>query len=135
MKRSVVTECHSLKIIPISIITRFARFCSLIAIRLSGEAVDAGAVPGTVKVTTTSDNGYIKKQISFERSDVSENTADLLERLKYSRLVATYTDETGRERVAGSPNFPLALDYTIGGGVCSVTLRGEDTAPDGFLAV
>lgn len=94
---------------------------------------NAAAVPGTVKVSTTTDNGIIKKKITFERSDVSYITADTLEGLKVSRLIATYVDESGRRRVAGSPDWPLSLDYTIGDGVFTVTLQGEDTVPDAFL--
>lgn len=91
------------------------------------------AVPGSVKVSTTSDNGIIKKKITFERSDVSGSSADALEGYKVSRLIATYVDESGKRRVAGSPDWPLSLDYSIGDGVFSVTLQGEDTAPDAFL--
>ena len=94
---------------------------------------DAVAVPGSVKVSTSSDNGIIKKKITFERSDVSDKTADILEGYKETRLIATYVDESGRRRVAGSPDWPLSLDYTTADGVFSVTLQGEDTAPDAFL--
>ncbi len=59
-------------------------------------------------------------------------TADALGGYKVSRLIATYVDESGKRRVAGSPDWPLSLDYSIGDGVFSVTLQGEDTAPDRF---
>ncbi len=99
---------------------------------LGGED-DALAVPGSIKVSSSSDGGILKKKITFERSDVSDKTADLLEGYKVSRLVATYVDESGKRRVAGSPDWPLTLDYNTGDGVFSVTLQGEDTAPDAFL--
>lgn len=133
MNRSTVSSCHSLKIIPLALLSRFARFGSRVSMMLLGEAIDAEAVPGSVKISTTTDNGKIKKKITFERSDVSETVADLLERFKVLRLVATYVDESGKQRVAGCPDWPLSLDYTTEGGVFSVNLQGEDIHPDGFL--
>lgn len=134
MNRSIVSTCHSLKIIPLARLSRFARIQSRVIIMLLGEAIDAEAVPGTVKISTTTDNGKLKKKITFERSDVSESVADILEGYKVSRLVAVYIDESGKQRVAGSPDWPLTLDYTTEGGVFIVTLQGEDVRPDGFLA-
>lgn len=134
MDRFTVSSCHSLKIIPLARISRFARFGPRVGMMLLGEAVDAEAVPGSVKTSTTTDAGRTKKKITFERSDVSERSAALLEMFKALRLVATYVDESGKRRVAGSPDWPLSLDYTTEGGVFTVTLQGEDTRPDGFLA-
>lgn len=134
MNRSTVSACHSLKIIPISQLSRFARIRSKVIIMLLGDPIDIKAVPGSIKISTTDDEGKIKKKITFERSDVSETTADLLEGYKVLRLVATYIDESGRERVAGSPDWPLSLDFTTEGGVFSISLQGEDTHQDGFLA-
>ena len=112
MTRSTVSSCHSLKIIPLSRVSRFARIKSRVVMLILGSEDDAVAVPGSVKVSTT---------------------ADALEGYKVSRLIATYVDESGKRRVAGSPDWPLSLDYSIGDGVFSVTLQGEDTAPDAFL--
>lgn len=134
MDRSTVSTCHSLKIIPLARLSRFARIQSRVIMMLLGEAIDAEAVPGTVKISTTTDNGKLKKKITFERSDVSESVADILEGYKVSRLIAVYVDESGKQRVAGSPDWPLTLDYTTEGGVFIVTLQGEDVRPDGFLA-
>ena len=133
MERSTVSVCHSLKLVPLSSMTRFARFASCVIMELLGEVVDAEAVPGTIKVTTTTESGKIKKKIPFERSDVSETTANLLGLLKALRLVAIYTDESGKRRVAGSPDWPLSMEYVAEGGVFTVTLQGEDVNPDGFL--
>jgi len=134
MNRTIVSTCHSLKIIPISRLTRFARINSRVVMMILGDADDAEAVPGSIKFSHTSENGVLTKKITFERSDVSHITAAILDGYKVSRLVATYVDESGKRRVAGSPDFPLSLDYGTDGGVFSVTLQGEDTAPDAFLA-
>ena len=133
MDRYTVSACHSLKLIPLGMVARFVRMSTRVRMMLLGEAVDAVAVPGSIKVSATSDKSKIKKKITYERSDVSESVADMLELYKYVRLVATYVDESGRRRVCGSPDWPLALDYAIEGGVFTVTLQGEDLKPDGFL--
>lgn len=133
MDRFTVSTCHSLKIIPLSRLTRFSRIQSRIVMMVLGSADDAAAVPGSLKLSHSSENGVIKKKISFERSDVSNLTADILNGYKVSRLIATYVDESGKRRVAGSPDCPLSLDYSTEGGVFSVTLQGEDAVMDGFL--
>lgn len=134
MDRSTVSVCHSLKIIPLSRVTKFVRINSRVVMETLGAPDDAGAVPGSVVTSHTSDNGIVKKKIVFERSDVTEQTMNLLESYKASRLIATYVDESGKLRVAGSPDYPLSLDYTVGEGVFTVALDGEDTAADAFLA-
>lgn len=133
MDRFTISACHSLKLIPLDIVARYVRLSSRVSMLLLGEAIDAVAVPGTIKISTSNDKGKIKKKITFERSDVSESVADMMERYKVTRLVATYVDESGRRRVCGSPDWPLSLDYAIEGGVFTVTIQGEDTMPDGFL--
>lgn len=134
MKRTTVSVCHSLELIPFSQIGRFSKIGSSVFMIVVGELLPSGAVPGTVKCSHTSEDGKVKKKITFERSDVSKEMADELERYKNSRLIAVYVDESGHRRVSGSPNYPLSLDYAISGGVFSVTLQGEDSSPDAFLA-
>lgn len=133
MTPHTVSACHCLKIIPLSRIKKFARIKSRVIMRLSGNADDARAVPGTIRLSYTTENGVVKKKITFERSDVSETVADILDAYKVSRLIATYIDESGEHRVAGSPDYPLALDYVTEGGVFTVALQGEDTDQDAFL--
>ncbi len=134
MEQLTVSVCHSLKIIPVDRLMRFARYHSRVILMFVGTPDDAAAVPGSVRISTATDKGIIKKKITFDRSGVSDSAADILESYKCQRLVATYVDENGNTRVAGSPDFPLTLDYTTGDGVFAVTLSGEDTQPDGYLA-
>ena len=133
MNRSTVSTCHCLKIIPISQLSRFARLQSKVIMMAVDDPIDIKAVPGSIKISTTESDSRVKKKITFERAGVSETTADILEGYKALRLVATYIDESGRERVAGSPDWPLSLDFTTEDGVFSISLQGEDTRPDGFL--
>ena len=59
MGQLTVSVCHSLKIIPVTRFTRFARFHSRVIMITTGTSDDADAVPGTIKISTTSDNGII----------------------------------------------------------------------------
>ena len=134
MKPVVVSVCHSLQIIPTSRIIGFARIQSKVIMKSSGVAIGTKYIPGTIKVSAIKDNGIIKKGITFEQSGVSQSVADLFEGYKAKRFIATYIDETGNRRVAGSPAWPLSLDYTFENGVFKLTLQGEDTLPDGFMS-
>ncbi len=132
MTRSTVSSCHSLKIIPLSRVSRFARIKSRVVMLILGARTTRWQCRAASRYRQPPITVY-KKKITFERSDVSDITADALGGYKVSRLIATYVDESGKRRVAGSPDWPLSLDYSIGDGVFSVTLQGEDTAPDAFL--
>ena len=100
---------------------------------LIGRPENADAVPGTIKVSTTADNSIYKKKITYEMAEVTSDKAQNLEKLKKIRLIATYIDESGNDRVCGSPDYPLSLDYLDEGGVYTITLSGEDTCIDAFL--
>lgn len=134
MNRTTISVCHSLSIIPLSDLTRYVRIKSKVMMSVSGKAFDPKAIPGTIKVTATSDKGIIKKKISFDCSDVSLPTVEELELYRFRRLLAVYIDESGYHRVCGSPDHPLTLDCIIEGGVLSSSLEGEDSVQDGFLA-
>ncbi len=135
MNRSVVSACHDLKIIPVSRIIRFVRIQTGVRMMILGDPVDAKEVPGTLRVSSTQENGVIKKKITFERSGISEVAADLLEVFRFSRFIVTYIDETGKRRACGSPEWPLSLEYVQEGGVFSVTVQGKDVLQDGFFLV
>ena len=77
MEQLTVSVCHSLKIIPVVRLTRFARFRSRVILITVGTPDDAAAVPGSVKISTTADKGIIKKKITFDRSGVSDSAADI----------------------------------------------------------
>lgn len=66
MEQLTVSVCHSLKIIPVVRLTRFARFRSRVILITVGTPDDAAAVPGSVKISTTADKGIIKKKITFD---------------------------------------------------------------------
>lgn len=133
MNTNIVSGCHTLELIPINRLTRFARINSRAVILTLGDAEPAKEVPGSVKISTSNDKGIIKKKITFERTGVSSVETDILNSYKTTRLVATYIDETGNRRVAGCPDYPLTLDFSISDGVYSCVLEGEDTELDAFL--
>lgn len=94
---------------------------------------EAEAIPGSIRITTTSEDGVIKKSITYKRRTVDRATANLLEGYKVTRLVAIYTDETGNQRVTGSPDYPLKFSYTSGDGVFTCKLEGEGDTIDPFI--
>ena len=59
MEQLTVSVCHSLKIIPVARLTRFARYRSCVILITVGTPEDAAAVPGSIKISTTSDKGII----------------------------------------------------------------------------
>ena len=133
MNTNTVTGCHTLAIIPLTNLLRFARIGSRAVILMLGEPEAAKEVPGSVKVSTSTDDGVIKKKITFDRTGVNAIETDRLNGYKSTRVIATYIDENGNRRVAGSPNYPLTLNFSIEGGAYSCVLEGEDTNPDAFV--
>lgn len=94
---------------------------------------DARAVPGSIEVNPSANDGIFTKNITYLRADVSPEVSENLEAMRNSRLIAIYVDETGSLRVCGSPDYPLTLDYFNKGGVFHVILSGKDTVGDAFL--
>lgn len=135
MAKKTVTVCHCLKLIPTNRLIRFAEIGPKIIIALYNHAVSSpDVVPGTVSMTTKIEDGIYSRSIDFEITEVNADTSEVLSLLKTQRLVATYKDESGNDRVCGSPSFPLSLDYHDEDGVFKVSLAGKSNSPDGFLS-
>lgn len=131
-----VSAIHSLMLVPIDRLSRFAHVNAGVVLSFLKDPDDAHAVPGSIRVTVTSDSsedGIFKKTISFKRISVDRQTTNLLNSYKISRLIAIYTDETGNRRVSGSPDYPLSFSYTSGEGVYTCKLEGEADTIDPFI--
>ena len=134
MAKKTVTVCHCLKIIPTLHLIRFAQIGPrTIMTFYKSEIQDPEVVPGTVSMTTEIEDGVYSRSIDFEITEVNAETSEMLSLLKTQRLVASYKDESGNNRVCGSQNFPLSLDYNDEGGVFKVSLTGKSNMPDGFI--
>lgn len=133
MSKRIISACHSLELVPTGRFTRFVRVDSRVIISMVGSGVDAHAIPGTIKLTTSAENGVNTKSLTYNRAGVSPEVTERLERCRSRKIVAIYTDESGRRRVCGSPGFPLSFEYIEKEGVYSVTLTGKDCGSDGFL--
>lgn len=133
MNAAIISECHSLELVPIERLERFARINSQAVIIRLRKADPAGEIPGTVKVSANTENGMIKKKITFDRAGVGPAATDRLKNYTVLRMIALYVDESGNRRVSGSPDHPLAFSFTIAGGVYQCVLEGSDTEPDAFL--
>lgn len=128
-----VSAVHSLQLIPVDRMSKFAVLQNHAFIVLTDLQDSAGEIPGSVKIQTSDDDGKIKKTITYKRRPVDLPTANLLESYRHRRLIAVYVDETGSRRVAGSPDYPLTFSFTSGDGVFSCKLEGETTGIDPFL--
>lgn len=134
MARKIVTVCHSLKIIPVDLIIRFAELGSKVIMKyFISEHQIPDVVPGTVIMQTGIDDEGYARNIDFEITEVNPDTADTLSLLRTQPVVATYRDESGNPRVCGSPDYPLTLEYHDEGGVYKASLSGKSPGPDGFL--
>ncbi len=131
--KHTVSVCHGLRLVPIDAITRYGRIGAEVIMRTKDAGLGAKAINGSMTVlTSTDDTGFMKKTITYRRSEGWASDIEELDRLVATRLVATYVDERGRGRVCGSPDFPLSLKYQIAGGLLMVTIEGSDTTADAF---
>lgn len=128
-----VSAAHSLQLVPINRLSKFAQIQAGVMLVYLAQPDNAEAIPGSIRITTNSESGVIKKTITYKRRTVDRETANLLEGYKVTRLVAVYTDETGNKRVAGSPDYPLKFSYTSGDGVFTCKLEGEGITIDPFI--
>lgn len=136
MAKKTVTVCHCLKIIPAGHIIRYVKIGARIIMTFyKSDIQNPDVVPGTVLMTTETENGIYSRSIEFEITEVNADTSEILSLLKTQRLVASYKDESGNDRVCGSPDFPLSLDYHDEDGVFKVSLTGKSNTPDGFLTL
>lgn len=128
-----VSAAHSLQLVPINRLSKFAQIKAGVMLVFLEQPDEAEAIPGSIRITTNTEDGKIKKSISYKRRIVDRATANLLEGYKVTRLVAIYTDETGNQRVAGSHDYPLKFSYTSGDGVFTCKLEGEGNTIDPFI--
>ena len=128
-----VSAAHSLQLVPIDRLSKFAQIKTGVMLVYLSQPDNANAIPGSIRITTSIEGGVIKKSITYKRMTVDRTTANLLEGYKVTRLVAVYTDETGNKRVAGSPDYPLKFSYTSSDGVFTCKLEGESLTIDPFL--
>lgn len=128
-----VSAAHSIQLVPINRLSKFAQVKAGVMLVYLQQPDEADAIPGSIRITTSEEEGKIKKSITYKRRTVDRVTANLLEGYRVTRLVAVYTDETGNKRVAGSPDYPLKFSYTSGDGVFTCKLEGEGDTIDPFI--
>ncbi len=135
MRRNPFSVSRGLRLIPIDGIISFAKINFTAYIKLFRDASEGRIIPGTLQISSSSEDGLVKKTAKYERAEVTPETMMELEKFKNTRFIALYRDEQGCDRVMGSPDWPVRLDYWIEGGVLSVTFSCEDTEPDGFAVI
>lgn len=123
--------CSELRLVDEELVRVFYVQNMMAHVEIYLEPMDAGAVPGSVTMSDTEKDGVTAKEINFKCELTRENIWRLT-RLRTKRLIAYYRDALGRERVCGSPTWPLTLGFTAESDGLNVTLRGSDTGPDPY---
>lgn len=133
MPRQYLSAVHSLSLIPVSKLLVFACVGGGVRVVCLDAPEDAGAIPGSVKISSTESSGIIKKTMTYKCQSAGAPALLRLEGYRASRLVAFYVDETGARRAAGSPDFPLRFSFTFSDGVFSCKLEGDSLTEDPFV--
>lgn len=134
MKRTTMSVCRDLLLYPVTSVYTYSRIRSEARFGSFTGGIEADAIPGTITLVETEEEDVKNRKITYQAAEMTPEAADRLSQLKKCKLIAVYTDESGRRRVAGSPSWPTALDYTSVGGVNTVVLTYSDTEQDAFLA-
>lgn len=132
MKSNARGVCSGLILTFTNDVIRYARSFKTVFLSTI-QSYKAAETPGTLKVEHQYSDHFFKKKISFSKPVQGPTSIEAMEIFKKGRLVAVYTDETGRKRVCGSIQYPLSLEYFEEGGVIHATLTGADESPDGFV--
>lgn len=133
MANKIHSSAHSLKLIPIYNILAFGIIRSKAVIKSIGKPDLLEIVPGSLKPADNRNEDVYNKKHTFKLADVSQTKTLYLDNLKTTPFIALYIDESGNERVSGSPDYPLTFSFEITEGLYSCTLSGTGTGTDAFL--
>lgn len=130
-KNLLVSGAHSLRVIACGKIFSMGVLHGEAHLLTIDRGIELKAVPGSVQPTDTAEEGLYHKLIAFRLGQVSRQRTLLLESLTAEDLVAIYVDEHGRNRVAGSLEWPMRFTFSITGGLyeCQLECRGLEATP------
>ena len=132
------TSCPCrLRLIPAAKVVRFAVIHQEAVIQYyPSDVIPIDITPASLKLSERPAEGsvVVTKSHTFRVPAAGRDQQSLLDELSNTPLVALYRDEHGREKVSGSPFYPLTLTYQPSGGTYSCTLAGKCTSPDLFVA-
>ena len=134
MKQTVISVAHCLVLWPVNNVLTFSVLTNGVSMDTKGKGYELEITPGSLTVSDKVDtSGIYTKKYSFKvpRPD-SAKTAQLRLLASSGYYIATYTDETGQQRVAGSKDWPLSLSVEYSGGLLQCTLQGKGTDVDPY---
>ena len=134
MKQTVISVAHCLVLWPVNDVLTFSELSNGVSMKTKGRGYDLGITPGSLTVSDKPDaKGIYSKKYTFKIPRPSAMVRAKIRLLATSGMyVATYIDDTGEQRVAGSKNYPLSLSYEYSAGVLLCTLKGKGTDADPY---
>ncbi len=130
-KNLIVSGAHSLRVLDASKVFSMGVLQGGVYMLSFDLGIELDAVPGTVVPSDTAEDGLFHKLIAFRLGQVSQSRTELLQALSAIQIIAIYVDEHGKNRVAGSLDWPMVLTYSIAGGLyeCQLECRGLEPNP------
>ncbi len=127
--------CH-LQLVPYRQVVRFAELHQEAIVQYYTDClVEMDLTPGSLKLSDSpGTDGMYSKKHTFRVPNTGLEMQRKLEELGSTYLVALYRDEKGRQKVSGSPLYPLTLKFQPNGGTFACTLEGKTPWVDLFVA-
>ena len=127
--------CH-LKLVPSELLVRFAPLHEDAAVAYyDRDVMDIDVTPGSLKLGDTEQDGLYQKRHTFEVKNLGVDVQRKFVELSKRTLVAFYQDAKGRQKVSGSPLYPLRMTVQPNGGTYACTLTGKTPWMDLFVIV
>lgn len=134
-KNLIVSGAHSLRVLDASKVFSMGVLQGGVYMLSFDLGIELDAVPGTVVPSDTAEDGLFHKLIAFRLGQVSQSRTELLQALSATQIIAIYVDEHGKNRVAGSLDWPMVLTYSIAGGLYECQLECRGLEPNPYLKV
>ena len=132
-KNLLVSGAHSLRLLNAKKIFSFGILHGGAYILTADLGIEMKAVPGSIQPTDTAEEGLYHKLIAFRLGQVSRERTELLKSLTADDIVAIYVDEHGRNRVAGTLDWPMRFTFSIAGGLYECQLECSGVEPNLYL--
>lgn len=136
MKENLTQAPCLLQLVPYKQVVRFAELHEEAYVQYyTDNLVEVDLTPGSLKLSDTPGNdGMYTKKHSFKVPATGLDMQRKLKELGSTYLVALYKDEKNRQKVSGSPLYPLTLKCQPSGGTLTCTLEGKTPWMDLFVA-
>lgn len=137
-KKTPYSDVHSLRLIPIDKLMRFALIQSRAFVSIQNGDYYIPLTPGsfTPDVQPEESEGGLIYNVghTFNVPLVDIENEQLLSALSKQDLIAIYINEAGQEIVSGAEETPLALTYSVTSGKYQCKLTGIMEHPEAFYS-